>query len=1104
MNVISSLFAKKSNSNPESVPQPPPIRHDATGVHYRSPATSTAQWLAMPFDYGVTADCGTRLAQLHSVGIGTLHNTEYLLEWNDVYAVLRDPDLRDFRDALSFPTAAAARPRLVSRGALIDSDFTVLLDGWVDPQGKPLVPVPKRVGRVMESAGTNPTLLPEAVHMLLGELEQFHATPPAQRLLSFKEQAFGRLRQFALAAGCPMSDYVARTVVLTPERLHLAMAQSGASEAQVIEVIPGFDGAPAGWLAQFDRLPLRDSYDVPDGPSLVRVVLTPKVKSVLAEIKRMPGRRAAGARAQAFVRNPFAMLGDHAHGVISAEEFEQMRDAAGIRFQCFTPHVERGELGEVRRIGLLTDVPGVAVGTGEATTWFDAVDDLERFTGKLGRCLADGSQCVSWEGRDLEIVGDSAEHLNQLESWLKEWKAPGFLTASEVFDLGNYSDRIDGIGVEKPFITPVIARNDAAQDWFEGNAAPGLKVRLGGTDEFTLVPLQFAEIPSLQHAVNVATAAGHDAVLLPGLRTPVPLPDAKRAVDALLKAHAELRQHVFKPPAGTAMPAPKTRLILKRNLEEIDYTEARADTLQMPEGRLPLLPTSLRPEVVLKPHQNTGVAWLQHLWAASPERCHGTVLADDMGLGKTLQLLTFIAAAFEADPSLPPALIVAPVALLENWRNELDQFFAPGTLPLLLLYGDTLRALRATESDLDAELKAQGVTRLLKKHWVGDARLVLTTYETMRDLEFALASQSWSIMVCDEAQKIKTPGAMVTRSAKKQKVRFRVACTGTPVENTLNDLWCLFDFVQPGMLGALNHFSRTYRQPIEAKTDEQRAKLDELRALIQPQILNRRKAEVAKELPAPVEHVACKRLPMSAYQHELYEGALNTLREQRATNPSAQLQALQAIRKICSDPHGFAQPQTRQLPIERLVNESPKMGWLVDLLKVLAADIAGDHKVIIFCEFRELQLLLQRVIAAFFGIAPSIVNGDTSADPRALGNRQTLIDAFQRKPGFNAIILSPLAVGFGVNIQAANHVVHFTRTWNPAKEDQATARAHRIGQTRTVTVYYPGVVSRQFPSFDERLDDLLSKKRALAADMLNGCGDLKAADFADFGAELKR
>jgi SNF2 family DNA or RNA helicase len=464
-----------------------------------------------------------------------------------------------------------------------------------------------------------------------------------------------------------------------------------------------------------------------------------------------------------------------------------------------------------------------------------------------------------------------------------------------------------------------------------------------------------------------------------------------------------------------------------------------------------------------------------------------------------LQLLTFMASCFENDPALPPALVVAPVALLENWRNELERFFLPGTLPLLTLYGSALQALRVSKHELDAELKAIGVTRLLKKGWIGDARLVLTTYETMRDLEFALAGQSWSIMVCDEAQKIKTPSALVTRSAKKQKVRFRIACTGTPVENTLADLWCLFDFVQPGMLGALSQFSRNYRQPIEAKTPEQLARVEELRALIQPQILHRRKTDVVTDLPTPVEDEVCKRLPMSAFQQGLYKDALKTLREQRETNPSAQLQALHAIRTICSDPHGHIDPDSHKAPIDKIVNESPKMGWLVDKLKELAADVAGNHKVIVFCEFRALQLQLQRVIAAFFGIAATIVNGDTSADPKVADNRQQLIDAFQRSPGFNVIILSPLAVGFGVNIQAANHVIHFTRTWNPAKEDQATARAYRIGQTRAVTVYYPGVISDQFPSFDVRLDALLSSKRALATDVLNGCSDLKASDFADFG-----
>lgn len=1100
--MLRSFFRKSTASQAEPAPQEAArpitcVRFETDGVHYAAPGIPAAEWLAKPYQTVQHSELGARLSQLLLEGVGECRPSEFFLDWNDLYAVLRSPEFGAHREALEIPSETLTRPRITSQAALIDPEFTILIDGWADLQGRPLVPSPRLKGRVLES-GKTVGLLPEQVHLLLEQLERFHAASVSDRTQVFKEQIFGRVRRLASASSCPLSDYVARTIVLTPERLRLAMEKRVVGDETVLEVVPGFDGAPAQWLSQFDRLPLQDRYDVPDGATLVRVVVAPEVKAVLAEIKRMPGRRAYGPRAEAFVRNPFAVLGETSEKIIDPAQFERARDAAGIRFERFIPRSDRGEFGEVKRVGLETE--SMSEDSSEPSLiWFSSPNDLARFNGKLGRCLDDGSQCVRWTGREFEILGETPDHLAQLQTWLREWTHPQLWTAGEVLDLSHYSARIQEIGIEKPCITPVIARNDEGDSWFEGNVSTGIRVENGEGMAPTFVPITFDEVPTLQQAVKAAELERRTLVQLPGLPAPVPIEEAKAALNALAQVRQELKDKTFEPGGSTRGERPTAkRLVIKSNLEAMDYTEARAEALTMPEGTRALIPSSLRQEVSLKPHQEVGIAWLQHLWFKSPQQCRGTVLADDMGLGKTLQLLAFITSCFEQDPNLPPALVVAPVALLENWRNELGRFFEPGTLPLLMLYGDTLKSLRVSKHELDEELKAQGITRLLKKGWVGDARLVLTTYETMRDLEFALASQQWSIMVCDEAQKIKTPAAMVTRSAKKQKVRFRIACTGTPVENTLADLWCLFDFVQPGMLGALSQFSRTYRQPIEAKTEEQVAKVEELRILIQPQILHRKKTEVAKDLPTPVEDKGCKQLPMSPYQLGLYEGALKTLKTQRETNPSAQLLALLAIRQICSDPHGYTEKNALGLQIDRLVNESPKMGWLMTLLKRLAADAAGEHKVIVFCEFRELQLQLQRVIAAFFGIAASIVNGDTSADPRVLYNRQQLIDAFQDKAGFNVIILSPLAVGFGVNIQAANHVVHFTRTWNPAKEDQATARAYRIGQKRTVQVYYPGVVSNRFPSFDVRLDALLSKKRELASDMLNGCSDIKAADFADF------
>jgi SNF2 family DNA or RNA helicase len=163
----------------------------------------------------------------------------------------------------------------------------------------------------------------------------------------------------------------------------------------------------------------------------------------------------------------------------------------------------------------------------------------------------------------------------------------------------------------------------------------------------------------------------------------------------------------------------------------------------------------------------TGLAWLQHLYRKAPAYCRGAVLADDMGLGKTLQLLALIAWALEDDPKSAPALVVAPLSLLENWEEEAARFFEKGSLPVLTAYGNQLSGLRVPRSNIDAQLQSEGLIRFLRPGWRDGAKVVLTTYETLRDLEFSFAAETWSIMVCDEAQKIKNPSALVTRAAKK-------------------------------------------------------------------------------------------------------------------------------------------------------------------------------------------------------------------------------------------------------------------------------------------------------------------------------------------------
>jgi SNF2 family DNA or RNA helicase/Holliday junction resolvase-like predicted endonuclease len=495
-------------------------------------------------------------------------------------------------------------------------------------------------------------------------------------------------------------------------------------------------------------------------------------------------------------------------------------------------------------------------------------------------------------------------------------------------------------------------------------------------------------------------------------------------------------------------------------------------------------------------HQKSGVAWLQKLFAHAPKACRGALLADDMGLGKTLQLLCFIAAAREADPNLPPALVVAPLSLLENWKEEVEQFFQPGSLRLLTAYGSNLADLRVPQSIIDEQLRKEGLVRFLKPGWRNGVDIVLTTYETLRDMEFSFARESWSIMVCDEAQKIKNPAANLTKAAKKQQTIFRIACTGTPVENSLVDLWCLFDFVQPGLLGALNEFGRDYRRPIETESDDERQKVEELRELVSPQILRRMKVDVAKDLKAKIVDQNCQRLSLSNHQRSLYSNAVDLYR--RRSDPDVAspfknyLGLLHYFRLVCTDPQrpglGVFAPES----LSDYRSKAPKLDWLMTALEHIRK---REEKVIVFCEFKNIQRLLRHYIQAAFDISPDIINGDTSASAENVDSRQKRIKAFQQKPGFGIIILSPVAVGFGVNIQAANHVIHYTRTWNPAKEDQATDRAYRIGQTRDVYVYYPIVRAEDFKTFDVKLDELLSRKRSLAGDMLNGAGDIAARDF---------
>jgi SNF2 family DNA or RNA helicase len=592
----------------------------------------------------------------------------------------------------------------------------------------------------------------------------------------------------------------------------------------------------------------------------------------------------------------------------------------------------------------------------------------------------------------------------------------------------------------------------------------------------------------------------------PSLPTPISTPQARTLVDSframLGMADAVKRDKGDGEKQDKHERRPVETLLVKTNLVGVDYVEERRQRLALPPDAVARLPSSLRQTISLKQHQLNGVAWFQHLVRLAPAECRGALLADDMGLGKTIQLLALLGRYYEEQPTAEPSMVIAPKSLVDNWAAEVAKFFDSQFPKVLVLYGDKLDARRQPLGLIDERLRERGIVELLKPDWVGDAKLIITTYETLKRYEFSLARQPFAFVICDEAQRIKTPGTQVSLAVRALKADFRIACTGTPVENSLADLWCLFDFIQPGLLGALEDFSRAYRRPIECTTDEHRDALERLQSLIQPQTLRRTKLEIAHELEKKFFAVSVGQarslefreqpgeqerleVPMSLHQVVLYRSGLKKLQDASSEHDSrrrARLSfgALHLIKAVCAEP--YCLPGMKFKPAvegqDKHLANSPKLAWLLSHLDSVRE---RSEKAIVFTELREVQSALYYFLKSRFGLRPHIINGDTQS-------RQRYIDDFSSTEGFDVILLSTLAAGAGLNITAANHVFHFTRAWNPAKENQATDRAYRIGQDKPVYVYCPVSVTPEFVTFDVRLDELMRRKARLSDATIGGSG----------------
>jgi superfamily II DNA or RNA helicase len=477
--------------------------------------------------------------------------------------------------------------------------------------------------------------------------------------------------------------------------------------------------------------------------------------------------------------------------------------------------------------------------------------------------------------------------------------------------------------------------------------------------------------------------------------------------------------------------------------------EAALRQLRAPAGREVPSPPGLHAE--LRPYQRSGLNWLHFLTQLGLGAC----LADDMGLGKTVQVIALLLALKQKTGGVPrqtaPSLLVVPASLIASWQAELARF-APS---LTVAIAHSSEATAAAKHGLAAKD-------------VAGYDLVITTYGMLARQPW-LRAYTWNLAILDEAQAIKNTGTRQARAAKELHAAARIALTGTPVENRLSDLWSLFDFLNPGLLGNAKAFARFVKK-MEADTG---SSYQPLRTLVGPYILRRLKTDkrVIADLPDKTEVKAY--CGLSRQQAALYAQAVRELEDKLDNVEGMQrrglvLAQLMRLKQICNHPaqllgHGAYDAA-----------HSGKFQRLAELGEEMAQ---RQEKVLVFTQFREIAEPLAKFLEEVFGRPGLVLHGGT-----AVGKRRALVDSFQRESGPPFFILSLKAGGTGLNLTAASQVIHFDRWWNPAVEDQATDRAFRIGQKRNVLVHK--FVCRG--TLEERIDALIAEKADLSRSVIEG------------------
>lgn len=645
---------------------------------------------------------------------------------------------------------------------------------------------------------------------------------------------------------------------------------------------------------------------------------------------------------------------------------------------------------------------------------------------------------------DNKVVND----LNYINSnrQIKDEQVPRFLNNPYAFlpelniDLDEFGARVKGLKIRTYKAQPFFeCRDDGKSGWFDFDMGVYLKKKeiFLDDDKCTEDLLDSTEFNKI---LQKAKELGNQYVQYKGKWIEVDVIECEKFVEAEQQMKNHFGDNRFNIKHLSYV------LEIYDNISDLEYNATflkLKDELYGSDNFFYIKPKHLKAD--LYDYQKEGFLWFKLL----KDQNLGGLLADDMGLGKTIQVIAFIAFLKEID-QLKPSLLVMPSALIDNWIREIKKF----------TYG------------INDIYVHWGPQRIKDSHYISMRDITITTYETLVRDQIILGKLDWNLFVIDEAQRIKNITTLSTSAVKAMKCKYPIALTGTPVENNLSELWSIMDFVQPGLLGSYKSFRHIFQIPIEENINDDffiSRKKDELINKIEPVFLRRTKEDKLENLPDKSESfINCN---MGSVQEKLYSELIRDIKE----NPSGGrvLTGIHKLMQICS--HVRLVRGDIQVSSSTLMSECNKLTETVNILENIRA---LNEKVVIFTKYKKMQYILRTVIYDKFGIWSNIINGDVNR------NRLDLIRDFEDRDGFNVIILSPRAAGVGLNIIGANHVIHYTREWNPAVENQATDRVYRIGQQKDVKVYYPICVSSKGITVEQKLNDLLQNKKKLANEIV--------------------